>query len=156
MAGGCGNKMSGVAILGYGVVGAGTARLLTSGRQMMLRRTGLDLELLRIVDIRKFPGDPLESFLTADFADVLSDPGIRVVVETIGGVGIAYEFTKKALSSGRHVVTSNKELVATYGPELMDLASAHGVRYMFEASVGGGIPIIHPMRVCLADRKSVV
>ncbi len=142
--------MTGVAILGYGVVGSGTARLLTSGAEGMRLRTGTEPRLRRIVDIRSFPGDPLEPLITPAIDDVLVDPEIRVVVETIGGVGIAYEYTKKALMSGRHVVTSNKELVACHGPELMELATENGVRYLFEASVGGGIPIIHPLRVCLA------
>lgn len=146
-------NMAGVAILGYGVVGAGTARLLTTGREPMRGRTGLDLELRRIVDVRQFPDDPLASLMTSDFSDVLADPEIRVVVETIGGIGVALKFTRLALTSGRHVVTSNKELVATHGPELMELAAESDVQYLFEASVGGGIPIIHPMRVCLAANE---
>ncbi len=146
-------RVAGVAILGYGVVGAGTARLLTAGCEGMARRTGTSPELLHIVDIRTFPQDPLEGLVTADFDAVLADTRVRVVVETIGGTGAAYAFSKRALASGRHVVTSNKELVAEHGPELLALAASHGVRYLFEASVGGGIPIIHPMRHCLAANE---
>jgi|LSQX01.1.fsa_nt_gb homoserine dehydrogenase len=146
-------SVAGVAILGYGVVGAGTARLLTAGRAGMADRTGVSPELLHIVDIRTFPQDPLEPLVTADYDAVLADPRVRVVVETIGGTGAAFAFSKRALASGRHVVTSNKELVAEHGPELLELAASHGVRYLFEASVGGGIPIIHPMRHCLAANE---
>lgn len=146
-------RVAGVAILGYGVVGAGTARLLTKGSEGMASRTGVLPELLHIVDIRTFPEDPLKTLITSDYEAVLSDVRVRVVVETIGGTGAAFAFTRQALASGRHVVTSNKELVAEHGPELLALAASHGVRYLFEASVGGGIPIIHPMRHCLAANE---
>ncbi len=141
--------MTGVAILGYGVVGSGTARLLTNGSEGIVRRTGVSPVLKRIVDIRPFPGDPFSDLITSQFEDVLLDPEIRVVVETIGGIGAAYQFTRQALASGRHVVTSNKELVAEHGPELLALAENHRVHYLFEASVGGGIPVLHPLNHCL-------
>ena len=145
--------MAGVAVVGYGVVGSGTVRLLVENRELILRKSGLDAEVRHIVDIRDFPGDPYADRITPDFQTVLDDPEVSVVVETIGGAGIALEFTRQALASGRSVVTSNKELVARHGPELTALATENDVRYLFEASVGGGIPIIQPIRQSLASNR---
>jgi len=117
------------------------------------RHTGQDIHVKRILDIRDFPGDPYEDRLTKNPDDVFGDPEIRVVVETIGGTRVAYEFTKRSLEAGKHVVTSNKELVAAYGPELMHLAHEKGISYLFEASVGGGIPIVRPLHKCLAANE---
>jgi len=139
-----------IAILGYGVVGSGVAEVCSINRETIKRRAGAEINVKKILDIRSFPGDPFADRITADQDEIFNDPSITVVVETIGGVGIAYELSCKALQNHKHVVTSNKELVATYGPELMALAQANGVNYMFEASVGGGIPIIRPLHKCLS------
>jgi homoserine dehydrogenase len=142
-----------IAILGYGTVGTGVAEVCDMNAASIRRRTGQDIHVKRILDVRDFPGDPFEDRLTKDAELVFGDPEIRVVVETIGGTRIAYEFTKRALAAGKHVVTSNKELVAAYGPELMHLAHENGISYLFEASVGGGIPIIRPLHKCLAANE---
>ena len=144
-----------IAILGYGTVGTGVAEVVEMNAAAIRRRTGKDLHVKRILDVRDFPGDRFEDRLTKDPEDIFGDPSIAVVVETIGGSRIAYEFTKRALSAGKHVVTSNKELVADYGPELMDLAHRNGISYLFEASVGGGIPIIRPLHRCLAANEMI-
>ncbi|MCL2742111.1 MAG: homoserine dehydrogenase, partial [Oscillospiraceae bacterium] len=143
-------RMHRVAVLGFGTVGKGVAEMLRDRSALIGAKVGGAVELVRIADIRDFPGSPFGPIMTKDAGEVFADPGIGVVVETIGGTGVAYEFTKRALGSGKHVVTSNKELVASKGPELLALARERGVRYMFEASVGGGIPIIRPMARCLA------
>ena len=142
-----------IAILGYGIVGSGVAEVVDMNAAAIRRRTGQDIHVKKILDVRDFPGDPYADRLTKDPDDVFGDPEIRVVVETIGGSRIAYDFTKRALQAGKHVVTSNKELVAAFGPELMDLAHDHGISYLFEASVGGGIPIIRPLHKCLAANE---
>jgi len=107
------------------------------------------------LDIRNFPNSPDRDLLTKNSDEVFNDESISIVVETIGGVKIALEFTKRAFESGKHVVTSNKELVASYGPELLQLAKDNNVNYLFEASVGGGIPIIRPLTQCLAANDIV-
>ena len=142
-----------IAILGYGIVGSGVAEVVDMNAAAIRRHTGQHIHVKRILDVRDFPGDPYEDRLTKDAELVFGDPEIRVVVETIGGTRIAYDFTKRALSAGKHVVTSNKELVAAFGPELMDLAHDNGISYLFEASVGGGIPIIRPLHKCLAANE---
>ena len=142
--------MIGIAILGYGVVGSGVAEVCRMNQDVIRQRAGQALEVRHILDIRTFPGDPFAGKVTKDKDMIMQDPQVMVVVETIGGVTIAYELTKQALRSGKHVVTSNKELVATHGPELMRLAAEHKVSYLFEASVGGGIPIVRPLHKCLA------
>ena len=139
-----------IAILGYGVVGAGVAEVCRMNQTMIQKRVGEPVNIKRILDIRDFPGDPFADRITHDPDDIFLDPDISVVVETIGGAGIAYQLSQRALMSGKHLVTSNKELVATYGPELMELAHEHGVSYMFEASVGGGIPIVRPLHKCMS------
>ena len=139
-----------VAILGYGVVGSGVAEVIRKNCQSIGRRAGDEIQVKKILDIRDFPEGPDSSLLTKDANDVFGDDSISIVVETIGGAKIAHEFTKKAFSLKKHVVTSNKELVATHGPELLKMAAENGVSYLFEASVGGGIPIIRPLNQCLA------
>ncbi len=141
--------MINIAILGYGIVGSGVAQVCEMNQAAIIAQTGKELYIKKILDVRDFPGDPFADRITHDAADVFDDPTIDVVVETIGGARIAYELTRRALMGGKHVVTSNKELVATHGPELMALADANHVNYMFEASVGGGIPIIRPLNKCL-------
>lgn len=142
--------MVNVAILGYGVVGSGVAEVIRKNSQSIAARAGEEIFVKRILDVRDFPDSPDREVLTKNAEDVFDDPSISIVVETIGGARIAHEFTKRAFEKGKHVVTSNKELVATHGPELLRLAQDKGVNYLFEASVGGGIPIIRPLNQCLA------
>ena len=139
-----------VAIIGYGVVGSGVAEVIRKNGKSIADRAGEPIRVKKILDIRDLPEGPDKALLTKDPDEVFNDPEIKIVVETIGGARIAQEYTKRALSAGKHVVTSNKELVATHGPELLKLASDNGVSYLFEASVGGGIPIIRPLSQCLA------
>ncbi|MDR0915607.1 MAG: homoserine dehydrogenase [Oscillospiraceae bacterium] len=145
--------MYGVAILGFGVVGSGVAEVLTENAARIAKNAGRDLALKYILDVREFPGNPFERFIVHDFAVIENDPEIRVVVETIGGVGVAQDFTRRALAAGKSVVTSNKELVAKFGYELLQIAQERGVNYLFEASVGGGIPILRPITQCLAANR---
>lgn len=146
--------MADIAILGYGIVGSGVAEVVDKNYESIKARCGEGIRVKRILDIRDFSG-PHSSLRTGNPEDIFNDNDIRIVVETIGGTGIAYEYTKRALSSGRHVVTSNKELVATRGPELLQLAHDNHVTYMFEASVGGGIPIIRPLHQCLSANRII-
>ena len=137
--------MISIAIMGYGTVGAGVAALLEDNKSRVTRAAGTPVDLKKILDLREFPGDRFSSLITHRFEDLLEDPGIRVVCECMGGKTYAYEYTKKLLAAGRSVVTSNKDLVAAHGAELLKLAKQSGVRYLFEASVGGGIPLLGPM-----------
>lgn len=145
--------MISIAILGFGVVGSGVAEVLTINSDKITQSTSTEISLKYILDIRDFPGNPFEEKLTKDFTVIENDPEVKIVVETIGGTGIAYEFTRRAILAGKSVVTSNKELVATRGMELLQLAADNNVSYMFEASVGGGIPIIRPIKQCLSADK---
>lgn len=142
--------MINIAILGYGVVGSGVAKVCEMNRDTIRERAGREIRIKRILDVRDFPGDPYADRLTRNPEDIFSDPEIAIVVETIGGTGVALTLSRQALLAGKHVVTSNKELVAAHGPELMELARARGISYMFEASVGGGIPIVRPLHKCLS------
>ena len=139
------------AILGFGTVGSGVAELLTMNAAEIARSAGEEIVLKRIVDVRDFPDSPYAPLFTKNFDDVEQDTDITLVAETIGGVGAAYEFTKRCLAAGKSVITSNKQLVAEHGPELMQLARDHGASYLFEASVGGGIPVLTPIRTCLSS-----
>ncbi len=134
-----------IALLGFGVVGSGTAEVLTAGKDRIEKMIGQELEIKYILDLRDFPDSPFGKLITHDFNDILNDPEISVVAEMMGGSHPAYDFTKALLSAGKNVVTSNKEVVSTFGVELLQLARENDVRYLFEASVGGGIPIIRPM-----------
>lgn len=139
-----------VAVMGYGTVGSGVVEVIESHKRSITNRTGGEmLEVAHILDLRDFPGDAHENLFTKDFNDILNDPEVKVVAETMGGVNPAYDFTLKLLNSGKSVVTSNKELVAQKGLELLNAAKENNVNYLFEASVGGGIPIIRPMAQCL-------
>jgi len=142
--------MVNVGVLGHGVVGSGVVEILRKNGVSIKNRAGDDIKVKWILDIRDFPECEYRELFTKNADDVFNDDSVKIIVETIGGTGVAYEFTKKALASGRHVVTSNKELVAAHGPELLNIARENNVRYLFEASVGGGIPIIRPLRQCLA------
>ncbi|MEG0035993.1 MAG: homoserine dehydrogenase, partial [Oscillospiraceae bacterium] len=145
--------MAKIAICGYGTVGSGVAEVIAENADSIARNAAEDISIKYILDKRDFPGDPCEKLITHDFADIENDPEVTVVVETMGGVGVAYEFTKRALLAGKNVVTSNKELVASKGHELIAIAKERNLNYLFEASVGGGIPIIRPITQCLAANK---
>ena len=145
--------MTRIALLGFGVVGSGTAEVLTENRALLASRAGDEIDIRYILDRREFPDHPLGDRVVHDIAPILADPEVRVVAEMMGGAHPAYEFTRAALEAGKSVVTSNKEVVATFGAELLDIASAHGVSYLFEASVGGGIPIIRPLRDDLSSNR---
>ena len=138
--------MAYAAILGYGVVGSGVHGVLEQNADMIKKKLGEPVLVKRVLDLRSFPGDSVESILTHDSEDIFSDKEIGIVVETMGGLNPAYEYSKQALSAGKHVITSNKELVSVHGAELMSLAAQNNVKYLFEASVGGGIPVIRPLR----------
>lgn len=144
-----------IAILGFGVVGAGTAQVLEMNKEQIAQRTGTEIYVKRILDLRDFPDSPFADRVTHNADEVFGDKDIKIAVETIGGAKIAYEYTKKALSAGISVVTSNKELVSTHGVELLKIAKENGCQYLFEAAVGGGIPIIRPLYRCLAANKVV-
>ena len=135
--------MVSAAIMGYGTVGAGVFKVLTMNRDVITGRVGEEIRVKYVLDLREFPGDPVMEVLTHDFNDILNDPEVKIVVETMGGLRPSYEFTRKALLAGKSVCTSNKELVAEHGVELREIAKEKNVNYLFEASCGGGIPIIH-------------
>jgi len=145
--------MTEIAVLGFGVVGSGTVEVLDKNSDRIAGNAGQSIRVKYILDIRKFPDSPYSKLFTEKFETIESDPDVSVVVETIGGVGVALEFTRRSLSAGKSVVTSNKELVAAHGYELLKLAGEKGVNYLFEASVGGGIPIIRPVAQCMAANK---
>lgn len=145
--------MVNVAVLGYGVVGSGVVEVIKKNRVSIGKRAGEEISVKKILDIRDFSDSPDRELLTKNPNEIFEDESISIVVETIGGINAAYEFTKRAFMSGKHVVSSNKELVATHGPELLKLARDNGVNYLFEASVGGGIPIIRPLNQCLAANE---
>lgn len=139
-----------IAIIGYGVVGSGVSEVIRKNALSIASRAGEPIYVKKILDIRDISEEPDGKLLTKNPEDVFGDDDISVVVETIGGAKIAYEYTKRAFAAKKHVVTSNKELVAACGPELLAMARENGVSYLFEASVGGGIPIIRPLNQCLA------
>ena len=145
--------MAGVAVLGYGTVGSGVVDVIETHREMLSAKAGKPVYIKYIVDVREFPDSPYSDKFVSDFSTLENDPEIETVVEAIGGRRIAYEFTKRALAAGKNVVTSNKELVAHHAVELFELARKNNVRYMYEASVGGGIPIIRPLSQCLAANE---
>ncbi|MEG2096955.1 MAG: homoserine dehydrogenase [Pseudoflavonifractor sp.] len=145
--------MIGVAILGFGTVGSGVAEVLAKNGGLIDGRAHQPIRLKYILDVRDFPQSPFGDKIIHDFSVIEQDPEIQVVVETIGGARIAKEFTERALTAGKSVVTSNKELVAEHGYELQKLARDHDASYLFEASVGGAIPVIRPLSQCLAANE---
>ena len=145
--------MISIAILGHGVVGSGVAEILMNNAEGVTHKAGQPVCVKQILDLRTFPELSYADRFTTNFDDILQDEEIAIVVETMGGLHPAYDFVKASLLAGKSVVTSNKEVVATFGVELCEIAASHGVRYMFEASVGGGIPIIRPMMTDLASNK---
>ena len=141
-----------IAILGLGTVGTGVAKVVAENMRQIERKLGEPLEVKSIL-VRRFKDGPYRQLMTDDFQKIENDPSIRVVVETIGGVEAAYEYTRRALEAGKHVVTANKQLVAEHGCELLELAKRKNVSYLFEASVGGGIPVLHPLTQCMAANR---
>lgn len=139
-----------VSVLGYGTVGSGVVEILHKNREIIGERAGEEIQVKYVLDLRDFPGDPVEDVLVHDFNVIANDPEVQVVVETMGGLHPAYEFVRTSLENGKSVCTSNKALVAAYGPELLALAKEKSVNFLFEASVGGGIPIIRPLKTSLA------
>lgn len=145
--------MKKVAILGFGTVGSGVYEMLKLNREKIKGVCGSYIDIGYVVDIRDFSDREDSEIFIKDFNTVLNDPEVGIVAEVIGGVHPAYEFTRAALESGKSVVTSNKELVAKKGSELLKIAAEHDVNYLFEASVGGGIPVIRPLHNCLAANE---
>lgn len=141
--------MAKVAVLGYGTVGSGVVEVLNTNSESIAKRAGDEIEVKSVLDLRDFPGDPIQEKVVHDINLILNDPEIDVVVEVMGGVEPAYTFVTKALNAGKSVCTSNKALVAAHGPELIELAKSKNLNFMFEASVGGGIPIIRPLNQSL-------
>lgn len=142
-----------IAILGHGVVGSGVAQVLAQNADHIMQKAGDAIAVKRILDLRAFPDLPYADRFTTDFNDILTDEEIRIVVETMGGLHPAYDFVKACLEAGKSVVTSNKELVAEKGDELLAIAKANNLNFLFEASVGGGIPILRPLDQCLAANE---
>lgn len=142
--------MVNVAIMGHGVVGSGVAEILYSNPENIAKRTREEIVVKRILDLREFPDSPFADRFTKNFDDIIGDDSIKVVVEVMGGINPAYDFVKRCLEAGKSVVTSNKELVAVKGAELLAIAAANNANFMFEASVGGGIPVIRPIHQCMA------
>ena len=145
--------MVNVAILGFGVVGSGVAEVLATNGPHIDQKVDDLIRLKYILDVRDFPDSPFAGKVVHDFSVIENDPEVSIVVETIGGAKAALDFTRRALRAGKSVVTSNKELVAEHGCELLALAAEQGVSYLFEASVGGGIPILRPLNQCLAANE---
>ncbi|MBQ8751661.1 MAG: homoserine dehydrogenase [Clostridia bacterium] len=145
--------MISIAILGHGVVGSGVAEILMNNADGVAAKAGDSLQVKRILDLRSFPDLPYAHLFTTEFQDILQDVDIRIVVETMGGLHPAYEFVKACLEAGKSVVTSNKELVAAKGDELLTIARERNLNFLFEASVGGGIPILRPLDQCLAANR---
>lgn len=142
-----------VAVLGYGTVGSGVVQVLQDNSSIISKRVGEDIEVKYILDLRDFPGDKNEDKVVHDIKVILEDPEVSIVCETMGGVRPAFQFSKDALEAGKSVCTSNKELVENYGPELLAVAKENKVNYLFEASVGGGIPILRAINTSLAQEK---
>lgn len=145
--------MINVAVLGYGTVGSGVVEVIEKNKEEINKKSGEELNIKYILDLRDFPGDPYENKVVHDVEVILNDPEVNVICETMGGINPAYDFSKRALAGGKSVCTSNKELVATHGPELLRLARENKCNYLFEASVGGGIPIIRPINYSLTAEK---
>ena len=141
--------MVNIAVLGYGTVGSGVVEVLRTNQKSINTRAGQDINLKYVLDLRDFPGDPVEDVLVHDYDIILNDEEVDIVVEVMGGINPAYKFVKEALLKGKSVCTSNKELVAKHGAELLEIAKNNNINFLFEASVGGGIPIIRPLNQSL-------
>lgn len=141
--------MINVAVLGYGTVGSGVVEVINTNNDIVSKKAGDKVNVKYVLDLRDFPGDPVEEILVHDYEVILNDPEVEVIAEVMGGVEPAYTFVKSALLKGKSVCTSNKELVAKHGPELIEIAKEHNRNFLFEASCGGGIPIIRPLIECI-------
>ncbi len=141
--------MAKIAVLGYGTVGSGVVEVLDTNKESIKKRAGKEIEVKSVLDLRDFPGDPIQEKIVHNIDDIINDPEIEVVVEVMGGIEPAFTFVKRALEAGKSVCTSNKALVAEHGPELLEMAKQRSLNFMFEASVGGGIPIIRPLNQSL-------
>ena len=139
-----------IAILGHGVVGSGVVEVLSTHKDSILKRAQNEIDIKYILDLKEFPDSPFADRFTKNFDDIIQDDDVKIVVEVMGGLHPAFEFVKQCLEKGKSVVTSNKELVASKGAELLKIAKEKNVNFLFEASVGGGIPIIRPIHQCLA------
>jgi len=145
--------MAEIAVLGFGVVGSGTVEVIDRNNAKVASNSGQNVRVKYILDVREFPDSPYKDLFVDNFDPIVNDPDVSVVVEVIGGVGAAFDYTKRCLEAGKSVVTSNKELVASHGYDLLKLAREKGVNYLFEASVGGGIPIMRPLVQCMAANQ---
>ena len=145
--------MADIAVLGHGVVGSGVLEVLMTHKESIARRADVDIHVKHILDLRDFPGLPYSHLFTKDFNIILNDPDVKIVVEVMGGLEPAFSYVKACLENGKSVVTSNKELVATKGAELLAIAKENNLNFLFEASVGGGVPIIRPISQCLAANE---
>ncbi len=142
-----------IAVLGYGTVGSGVVEVIKTNQDSINHHAGKDINVKYVLDLREFPGDPVQEILVHDYNVIVNDPEVQIVVEVMGGVNPAYTFVKQALEAGKSVATSNKELVAKHGAELLAIAKEKNVNFFYEASVGGGIPIIRPLMNCLTAEK---
>ena len=142
-----------VAVMGYGTIGSGVVEILEKNRETITKRTGDTVNVKYVLDLREFPGTPVENKIVHDFSVIENDPEVTMVIETMGGLNPAYPFVKACLEAGKHVATSNKALVAAHGTELLRIAGEKNVNFFFEASVGGGIPIIRPLYTSLAGEE---
>ena len=145
--------MKKIAVLGYGTVGSGTVEVFYGNKEAFERKAGQELDIKYILEIRDCPDERYRDKFTKNFDDIINDPEVAIVVEVIGGIKYSYGYVKAALEAGKSVVTSNKELVAAKGAELLKIAEEHNVNFFFEASVGGGIPIVRPLTQCLSANK---
>lgn len=141
--------MINIAVLGYGTVGSGVVEVINTNHKSINKRAGEDIHIKYVLDLRDFPGDPVQEILVHDYEVIVNDPEVNIVVEVMGGIEPAYTFVKRALLAGKSVCTSNKALVASHGPELMELARERDINFLFEASCGGGIPIIRALNSSL-------
>lgn len=145
--------MINIAVLGYGTVGSGVVEVINTNSEIINKKAGEEINVKYVLDLRDFPGDPIQDKIVHDFDTILSDPEIKIVAEVMGGIEPAYTFVKKCLLAGKSVTTSNKALVAQHGTELLSIASEKNINFLFEASVGGGIPIIRPLNTSITADK---
>lgn len=144
-----------IAVLGFGTVGSGVYEVIKTNYETIAKRAGEVIDIKYVLDLRDFPGNPVQDIITHDFNVIVNDPEVKVVVEVMGGVEPAYTYVKEALLKGKSVCTSNKELVARHGAELLEIAKQKKINFLFEASVGGGIPIIRPLNQSLTADEIV-
>ena len=141
--------MVNIAVMGYGTVGSGVVEVLERNKKIITQRAADEINVKYVLDLRDFPGDPVQEKIIHDFEIIINDPEIRIVVEVMGGIEPAYTFVKRCLEAGKSVATSNKALVAKHGAELLSIAREREINFLFEASVGGGIPIIRALNSCM-------